>query len=146
MSNLKGSRELKARLRSLKKAFKPIGRKWGRASINAGRPMVPVGKSGGDHRSGRLRRSMRILSATQKKTRVGAHFTAYFVDKGPQPHVIKPKNFNRLVFQGKSGTVFARQVHHRGYRGRPFRKRMAEEGLRQTPMAQLLVDEWNKAA
>jgi hypothetical protein len=139
MSNLKGSRELKARLRALKLAFKPIGRKWGRASITAGRPMVPV-------RTGRLRRSMRILSATQKKTRVGAHYTAYFVDKGPKPHDIFPKTAKGLVFQGRHGTVFARMVHHRGYRGRPFRKRMAEEGLRNTPMAQTLIDQWNSAA
>ena len=140
MSRLKGSRELRSRLKAIKVAFKPYGRKWGRASITAGRPMVPV-------RTGRLRKSMRILSATEKKTRVGAHFTAYFVDKGPKPHTIEPKNFSALVFKGRSGqTIFARQVHHRGYRGRPFRKRMAEEGLRQVPMAVELVNSWNRAA
>jgi hypothetical protein len=139
VSNLRGSRELKARQRALKLAFKPIGRKWGRASITAGRPMVPV-------RTGRLKKSMRILSATQKKTRVGAHFTAYFVDKGPKPHDINPKKFRALVFKGRTGTVFARQVHHRGYRGRPFRKRMAEEGLRRTPLAVDVIDKWNRAA
>jgi hypothetical protein len=135
MSELKGADELRRRLNNLKKAYKPIGRKWGRASINAGRPMVPV-------LTGRLRRSMRIISATEKRTTVGAYYTAYFVDKGPKPHTITAKKARGLVFQGRRGTVFARQVHHRGYRGRPFRKRMAEEGLRQTPMAQEIIDAW----
>lgn len=160
MSQLKGADDLRRRLNDLKKAFKPIGRQWGRASINAGRPMVPA-------RTGRLRKSMRVTSATQTKTRIGAHYTAYFVDKGPKPHVIRPKKGKGLVFtvgkhsgkvsvggtsfidksrKSKGRTVFARKVHHRGYRGRPFRQRMAEEGLRQTPMAQEIIDAWNKAA
>lgn len=137
---LKGARELRARLKALKLAFKPIGRKWGRAAIDAGRPMVPV-------KTGRLRKSMRITSATQKKTRVGAHYTAYFVDAGVKPHMIKSKSGEFLgPFRGRGGTIFARAVHHRGYRARPFRRRMAEEGLRKTPMAQELIDQWNAAA
>lgn len=138
--SLKGGRELKNRLKALKVAWKPIGRKWGRASINAGRPMVPV-------RTGRLRKSMRILSATQKKTRVGAHYTAYFIDAGVKPHFIKSKSGEFLgPFKGRGGTIFTRAVHHRGYRARPFRRRMAQEGLRQTPLAQEIIDAWNRAA
>lgn len=136
---LHGADDLRARLKALKKAFRPIGRKWGRAAINAGRPMVPVD-------TGRLRRSMRILSASEKRARVGAHYTAYFVDKGPKAHLIAPKRAKRLVFEKQGRTIFARKVHHRGYRGRPFRKRMAEEGLRNTPMAQELIKQWNEAA
>lgn len=157
---LKGGPELRARLKALKVAWKPIGRKWGRASINAGRPMVP-------ERTGRLRKSMRILSNTQTKTRVGAYYTAYFVDKGPRPHDIRPKRAKLLRFtvgkhsgkvkvgghtftdrsrKSKGNTIFTRAVHHRGYRARPFRRRMAEEGLRKTPLAQEIIDAWNKAA
>jgi len=139
VSQLKGAKELRARLKALKVSFKPIGRKWGRAAITAGRPMVPV-------KTGRLRRSMRILSATEKKARVGAWYTAYFIDAGVKPHTIRGKRGNPLVFQGRHGTIFARAVHHRGFRARPFRKRMAEEGLRQTPLAGEIIDAWNKAA
>jgi hypothetical protein len=139
MSRLKGSRELRSRLKAIKVAFKPYGRKWGRASITAGRPMVPV-------RTGRLRKSMRILSATEKKTRVGAHYTAYFVDKGPKPHWIRSKSGEPMMFRSRGKVIFARAVHHRGYRGRPFRKRMAKEGLRQVPLAVELVNKWNRAA
>jgi hypothetical protein len=137
--SLKGGRELKARLRAIKGSFKPIGRKWGRATVNAGRPMVPV-------RKGRLRRSWKVLSASGKRARVGAHYTAYFVDAGVKPHFIKSKSGEFLgPFRGRGGTVFAKAVHHRGYRARPFRKRAAQEGLRNTPMAQIVIDEWNRA-
>lgn len=138
--SLKGGRELKERLRAIKAAYKPIGRRWGRATVDAGRPMVPV-------RKGRLRRSMKILSASGRRTRVGAHYTAYFVDAGVKPHFIKAKSGEFLgPFRGRGGTIFARAVHHRGYRARPFRKRAAQEGLRKTPMAQIVIDEWNRAA
>ena len=139
MATLKGGPELRKRLRDIKLAFKPIGRKWGRASIIAGRPMVPV-------KTGRLRKSMRILSATQTKARVGAYYTAYFIDAGTKPHDITPKKFRALVFKGRNGTVFARKVHHRGMAARPFRKRMAQEGLRNTPMAGEIIKAWNDAA
>jgi hypothetical protein len=42
--------------------------------------------------------------------------------------------------------VFARKVHHRGARAQPFKKRIAREGLQRTPMAQELINLWNKAA
>lgn len=137
---LKGGRELKARLDAMKLVWKPIGRKWGRNTIIAGRPMVP-------YRTGRLRKSMRILSATKKRTRVGAHYTAYFIDAGVKPHMIRSKSGEFLgPFRGRGGTIFARAVHHRGFRARPFRLRAAREGLRKTPMAQELINLWNKAA
>lgn len=139
MSSLKGGNELKARLRALKLAFKPIARKWGRAAITEGRPMVP-------YRIGRLRKSMRILSVSGKRARVGAHYTAYFVDAGTKPHFIRSKSGEPLAFKSRGRTIFAKAVYHRGYRARPFRQRMAREGLRKTPMAQILIDQWNEAA
>lgn len=138
--SLKGGPELRARLKAIRLAFKPAGRKWADATSDAMRPMVPV-------REGRLRRSIRRRNANQRKATVVAHYTAYFVDKGPKAHVIRPKSGPYLIFRGSSGrTVFARSVHHRGYAGRPFRARAAREGLRRAPMGQSLIDEWNKAA
>jgi hypothetical protein len=137
--SLKGGRELKARLRAIKGSFKPIGRKWGRATVNAGRPMVPW-------RKGRLRRSWKVLSASGKRARVGAHYTAYFIDAGVKPHLIKSRSGEFLgPFRGRKGTIFARAVHHRGFRARPFRKRAARQGLRKTPMAQVVIGLWNSA-
>jgi hypothetical protein len=136
---VKGSRELRARLRSLKLAFKPIGRSWGDETVRQARPRVPV-------RTGRLRKSIRVRNNTQRRTTVAAHYTAYFVDKGPKPHAIKAKRARMLVFPIGGRTIFSRAVHHRGYRGRPFRERAARDALRLTPHAQKIIEQWNRAA
>lgn len=138
--SLQGGPELRARLKAIKEVFKPVARTWAKETVKAGRPMVPV-------KTGRLRRSFKVKSVSGKRAVVGAHYTAYFVDKGPKPHRIEAKGRGSLIFKGRGGrTIFARSVNHRGYRGRPFRQRMAEEGLRRTPAAQEVVNLWNKAA
>lgn len=139
-ARLRGSRELRARLLAINGVFKPIGRTWADNTADAARPMVPV-------KTGRLKKSIRRRNATMKRATVVAHYTAYFIDKGTVPHVIKAKNARRLVFQGRGGTtIFARAVHHRGSKAQPFREKAAREGLRRTPMDQILYELWNRAA
>ncbi len=138
-ATLKGSAELKARLKAIKDVWKPIAREWGKDDVAEMRARVPV-------RTGRLRRSFRVTSVSGKKVRVGGNFTAYFVDAGPKPHTITGKRGGFLVFKDKGHTVFARKVHSRGYRARPFRKIAAHEALKKHPMAQTLIDLWNRAA
>ncbi len=138
-STLKGSSELRARLNAIKQTWKPVARKWGKTDVEEMRTRVPV-------KTGKLRRSFRVTSVSGKKVRVGGWFTAYFVDAGPKPHDIKPKGAGFLIFQAQGRTIFARKVHSRGYRARPFRQHAAEEALRKNPMAKELIDLWNKAA
>lgn len=137
--SLQGGRELRARLAAIKEVWKPIARNWGKADVQEMRARVPV-------RTGRLRRSFRVTSVTGKRVRVGGHFTAYFVDAGPVPHTITAKRADRLIFKAGGRTIFARKVHHRGYRARPFRVRAAQEAMRKNPQAQALIDLWNGAA
>lgn len=137
--SLKGGRELRARLTAIKTVWKPIARKWGRADVLEMRRRVP-------DRTGRLRKSFRVLSVSGKKVRVGGHYTAYFVDAGPKPHIIAAKGKGDMIFRVKGRTIFARKVHHRGYRARPFRTRAAVEALRQTPQAVEVIKLWNDAA
>ena len=140
MSNLKGTPELHRRLKAIQEVFKPVARKWGKADVQLNRASVPV-------QTGRLRKSFRVTSVSKKRARVGGHFTAYFIDAGPKAHTITAKGSGRLVFKAKNGnTIFARAVHHRGYRARPFRQRNADEALRRTPAAQECIDLWNRAA
>lgn len=138
-AKLRGKRELQARLRAIGKSFKPIGRQWADETVKAARPKVPV-------KTGRLRKSFRRRNASMKRATVVGHFTQYFIDAGTVPHSIKAKRTGTLVFQGRRGTVFAQSVHHRGSRAKPFRQRSAEEGLRNTPMADIVIAEWNRAA
>lgn len=135
---LRGGGDLRKRLAALKLAFKPIGRQWGNRTVVRYRASVPS-------RTGKTRGSFRVRNATQKRAVVGGSFVAYFIDKGPVAHDIKGKK-GPLVFQASGRTIFARQVHHRGYRGRPFRDRQARAALRETPMADALVKAWNDAA
>ena len=137
--SLQGSAQLRARLKAIKETWKPLGRAWAKDTYKTARPMVPS-------RTGRLRRSIRVLGVSAKRARVGAHHTAYFVDKGPKAHTIKAKRGSYLIFQSGGRTVFTRQVHHRGYRGRPFRRRAAIEGLRKNPLAVAVINQWNDAA
>jgi len=137
--SLQGGPQLRARLKAIKQSFKPVGKAWADETVRQMRPRVPV-------QTGRLRRSFRVRNASQKRATVVGHFTAYFIDKGPKPHVITAKRAGNLVFQAQGRTIFARKVHHRGYRARPFRQRAAEEALRKNPMAAEVIRQWNAAA
>jgi hypothetical protein len=137
--SLQGASQLRARLKAIKETWKPVARKWGKTDVQEMRDKVPV-------RTGRLRRSFRVTSVSGKKVRVGGHFTAYFIDAGTKPHEIRAKRGGELIFKSQGRTIFARKVHSRGYRARPFRQRSAEEALRKNPMAAELIKLWNDAA
>lgn len=138
---LRGAPELLARLEALDGTFRVVGRRWQNAAIDAGRPRIPTA-------TGETRRSLQPGAIRQGKgrsrlqARVVGSYIAYFIDSGVKPH--GPKHARVLAWQGSQGTIFARRV--RGYRKRPFRARMAREGIKRTPMAQSLVDQWNGAA
>ncbi len=137
--SLKGADALKKRLNAGRLAFKPLGKDWASDYVQLAKPAVPS-------KTGRLRRSFRVSSATKTRARVAGHFTAYFIDAGPKAHTITAKGSGRLIFQAGGRTIFTRQVHHRGYRARPFRQRVAREAMRRNPPSQKLIEAWNKAA
>lgn len=137
---LKGGKQLRTRLRAIRLAFKPIGRQWADDTARLSKAAVPV-------RTGRLRKSIRRRNATQKRATVVAHYTAYFVDKGPKAHDIKAKRGRALIFEGRDGrTIFTPKVRHRGYAGRPFRERAAAEAMARNPAAAEIIKQWNRAA
>lgn len=138
---LRGGPELLARLAALDGTFRVVGSRWQREAIDAGKPRIPTD-------TGNTRRSLRAGGLGQGRGRarlqarvVGSH-VAYFIDSGVRPH--GPKHARVLAWKGSQGTIFARRVS--GYRKRPFRARMAREGIKRTPMAQSLIDQWNGAA
>lgn len=148
--SLRGGPELMARLGAIDESFVPIGKRWQREAIEVGRPRIP-------QRTGATRRSLRAGAVGDKtinnrgggvrlQARVLGSYIAYFIDSGVKAHVITPKHATTLAWQGGAGTIFAKSAKHPGYRKRPFRARMAREGLRRTPMAQELIDQWNGAA
>lgn len=142
---LKGAPELVRRLKAVRLAFKPIGRRWADRAVPIGRAQVPVRpastRAGDGHEPGRLRASIRRKSATQRKAVVVGHYSAYFVDHGVQPHAVTKGSRVR-----GSGTIFAKKGIHPGYRAHPFRARMAREALEQPMMSNELIRVWNDAA
>ena len=139
MSALKGSAELKARLKAAGQMFKPYGREWADEYVTVAKPMVPFV-------TGRLRGSIRRKNASAKMATVQAHYTAVFVDAGAKRHTIVPKKASGLYFTDGGQTVFAKKVAHPGVTPRPFRERAMDEAIRRKPMADRLIKEWNGAA
>lgn len=149
--SLRGSRELQARLDNVALSFFDIATHWQREAIAVARPRIPA-------RTGATRRSLRAVPVGAKtknarggraallQARVEGSYIGYFVDRGVKPHEIAPRRKKALRWEGGQGTIFASRANHPGYRRRPFRARMAREGLRRTPMAEALVKRWNEGA
>lgn len=137
--SLKGGPELRKRLKAIKVAFKPIGRSWADETAREARSRVPV-------RTGNLQRSIRRRNATLRRATVVGHYSANFVDAGTKAHVIRPKRAKRLRFTSGGNTIFAKKVNHPRVRARPFKKESARAALRKHPMAETLIDQWNRAA
>jgi len=147
---LKGSRELRARLRAIRQTFKPIGKNWATDTRDYARGHVPV-------RTGRLKASIRVRNASQRRATVVGHFSAFFVDKGTKAHPEKAKRVSVMRYglskQGPTfggfapgqATVFSKKVNHPRTRAKPFRVAAAREGLRKNPMAVELIKQWNSA-
>lgn len=148
---LKGSRELRARMRAIRQTFKPIGKNWAEDTRDYARAHVPV-------RTGRLKASIRVRNASQRRATVVGHFSASFVDKGTKAHAEKAKRRAVMRYgvskQGPSFgaftpgefTVFSKKVNHPRTKARPFKVAAAREGLRKNPMAVELIKQWNSAA
>ena len=135
---LQGSRQLRARLRAIKKTFKPVGRAWAEDDVKENRARVPV-------KTGRLQRSFRVRNASQTRATVVGHYTANFVDAGTKDHHEKAHR-RAMSFAIDGQTIFAKKVHHRGSKSQRFKRAAAEAALRKNPMAVELIRQWNSAA
>lgn len=138
-TNVRGSKELRARLRAIRQTFKPAGREWAEETAEIMSHSVPV-------RTGRLQRSFRVKNASQRRASVAGHFTAFFIDAGTKAHEIKARKAPRLIFTAGGNTIFAKKVNHPATKAAPFRERSAKEGLRRKPLVAKLVELWNRAA
>ena len=136
---LKGSPELRARLKAIKLAFKPLGKSWAESTRDEAKRRIRK-------RTGLTAASIRVRNATQRKATVVGSFKVNFIDAGTREHVITPRRVTRLKFESGGRTIFARRVHHPRTRAYPFKRAAALEGLRENPMAQAVIDEWNRAA
>jgi hypothetical protein len=96
---LKGKSQLNARLRAIKRTFKPIGKAWALDDVAENRRRVPV-------KTGRLQRSFRVRNASQTRATVVGHFTANFVDAGTKAHT-ESAHRQAMSFAYQGRTIFA---------------------------------------
>lgn len=136
---LRGSRELRARLKAIKTVFKPAGKDWADATVIEARRRIAS-------TTGKTRASIRRRNASQKKATVVGNYPVNFIDAGTKPHDITPRKAKVLAFQDGGQTVFARKVHKRAQAARPFKKASAEAGLRKVELIRDLIELWNRAA
>lgn len=137
--SLQGKRELTARLKALRGAFKPYARAVGDTA-------VPLMRSRAPNRTGKLRGSIRIKNSTQTKMTISAIWYAAFIEKGTKEHNEKPRRFKAIKFDGGSGPVFTKKVHHPRTAAKPFAARSMHEAIRKHPMSDELIKAWNSAA
>jgi len=136
---LRGSPELRARLKAIRLVFKDSGRAWADETARIAKPMVPV-------RTGATRASIRRRNASQRLATVVGNYPVNFIDAGTKAHDIKAKRVSVLKFQTDGGTLFRKKVHKRATTGNRFKARAAQEGLRRVDPLDHMVDLWNEAA
>lgn len=139
VSNLRGTAEFKARLKAAGQMFKPYGREWTDEYVRVARPMVAV-------RTGKTRATIRRRNASAKRATVAAMFTAIFIDAGTKQHTIVPKRARGLYFTDGGEPRFVSKVDHPGQRAKPFREEAMRRSIKNKPMADRLIREWNSAA
>jgi hypothetical protein len=136
---LKGSPELRARLKAIRQTFKPVGRAWAETTRDELARRTP-------RKTGKTAASYRVRNATQRKATVVGSFVANFIDAGTKAHDEVPRHAKALRFTEANRTIFSKKVHHPRVGARPFKRAAAQEGLRRNPMAAVLIKQWNDAA
>lgn len=143
MAQLKGSRELRRRLKAIKTVFKPAGKDWADATAIEARRRV---QSMGAIDTGKTLSSIRRRNASQKKATVVGRFPVNFIDAGVKAHDIKPKKQSIMRFEAGGKTVFAKKVHKRAIPARPFKHESGLAGLKKVDILGDLIQLWNQAA
>lgn len=138
-ASLKGSPELRRRLKAIKTVFKPAGRDWADATTREARRLVQVN-------TGKTRNSIRRRNASQKKATVVGNYPVNFIDAGAKEHDIRPKTAKALKFTSGGTTYFRPKVHKQRQAAHPFKAKAAQRGLEDVDIIGDLIQLWNRAA
>ena len=145
---VKGFPELRARLDSIGRPGMPILGKWQHNTTVQARSTAPS-------RTGRGRASIHPSKLTETRAEVRGAYWLIFMDRGTKAHIIEPKgisgggrggksNTKALRFEWKGETVFARKVHRRRMRRRPFLTKAAQDGLKSGIFSDAIIQLWNR--
>lgn len=138
-ASLKGTPELRRRLKAIKLVFKTAGRDWADETAAIAKTMVPTA-------TGKTRASIRRKNASQRKATVYGRYPVNFIDAGSKAHDIQAKGVGTLKFAKGGNTYFRKKVHKQRIPARPFKKRAAAIGLERTDIMGDVIELWNRAA
>lgn len=131
---LKGGSALRARLTNLAALPKDFAGVWAdetAAKIRATKPPS-------------IRPASSRFTTKTTATRAGVYgaFWWIFVDRGTKAHDIVARKAKALRFESKGETIFARKVHLRRMRRRPFISKAAQDALHEDG-TDAIVQSWN---
>lgn len=136
---LRGSRELRARLKAIKTVFKPVGKSWAEQTAALAKTRVQV-------RTGKTKATIRVKNASLRKAAVEAKGGARFLEAGTKAHVIKPRRFKAMRWNAQGQPMFAKKVSHTGMSKKPFLRRSGRDVLKRSDMLKELLKLWDDAA
>lgn len=143
-----GFPELRARLAAIARSGREIGGAWQAGTTSKARQTAPA-------RTGRGRASIHAAELTDTRAVVRGAYWLIFIDRGTKAHDIVPKgisgsgrggksNTRALKFEYRGKTIFAKRVHRRRMKRRPFLTAAARDSLRANLMSNEIVKLWNR--
>jgi hypothetical protein len=132
-SRLIGGSALRARLAALATVPPEFAGEWADETVGRIKATKPS--------STRPASSRFSTKVSGRRAGVYGAFWWIFVDRGTKAHDIRPRKAKALRFQVGGQTIFARKVHLKRMRRRPFISRAAQESLRGG--ADFIVKAWN---
>lgn len=161
-TTLKGGPELRARLNALASSQMKIemNRAWQDTTVKAARTNAPS-------RTGAGRSSIAAGWLSDVKAQVRGAFWLIFIDRGTKAHDIRPQSISgsgrhwktsvqpegpkagygnppTLAFNRGGKLVFAKKVHKRAQRKRPFITEAAQSALRQHMLRDVVLQTWSQ--
>lgn len=134
---LKGGPELRARLASVVAAKPEMTRAWADDASSRISRDAP-------RRDGDLASSIEAGEKGGKAVVKGAWY-GIILDRGTKSYGIKPKSAGgTLRFNYKGRTIFAKKTQRRRLRRRPFITRGAQDALRASPIAAIIVKAYSR--
>lgn len=138
--SVSGIPQLRARLKAVRLAWKPVARDWAELTAEKMQHDIPV-------RTGKTRKSVRVGNVTQRRATVKGSYVIDFLSSGTKAHAEVPKRKTTLAWKDAGGqTIFARKVNQPQHRGTHIREKAATEAFEKTDILGSVVKLWNDAA
>lgn len=134
-SRLIGGSALRARLANVAAVGPAFASEWSEDAADRMRHTKPS--------SDRPESSRFTTKANATRGGVFGAFWWIFVDRGTKAHDIVARKAQALMFEWKGETIFAKKIHRKRMRRRPFISRAAQEALSGNRFADLVIRSWN---